>query len=112
MAQKRYDARFKRELYRLRENLFQIIYMDGFGRMHLDLPEKDVGAQRLSITLGVSQELASLMRGGVKKCIEAGHLPRLKAKLERSKQVRKVRKKKKQQDKDQCTLVFLNRRTA
>lgn len=75
-------------------DLFRIIYMDGFGRMHLDLPEKDVGAQRLSIALGVSQELASLMRGGVKKRIEEGHLPRLEAKLERSRRIRRARKKK------------------
>jgi hypothetical protein len=78
-----------------RMDLFRIIYMDGFGRMHLDLPEKDVGAQRLSVALGVSQELARLTRGNIKKHIEKGHLPRLEAKLERSKKVRAARKRKK-----------------
>jgi len=78
-----------------RMDLFRIIYMDGFGRMHLDLPEKDVGARRLSVALGVSQELARLTRGNIKKHVEGGHLPLLEAKLERSRKVRAARKRKK-----------------
>ncbi len=74
-------------------DLFRVVYMDGFGRMHLDLPEKDIGAQRLSVALGVSRELAQLTRGGVKKGIESGHLPALEAKCERSKKVRAARKR-------------------
>lgn len=74
-------------------DLFRIIYMDGFGRLHLDLPERDTGTRRLSVAFGVSQELSRLMTGSLRKKIEEGHLPRLEAKLKRSRRIRRARKR-------------------
>jgi len=76
-------------------DLQRVIYMDGFGSLHLDLPEKDEGARRLSLALRVSRQLASLTRGNLKKKLEEGLLPRLELKLERSRKVRAARRRKK-----------------
>jgi hypothetical protein len=74
-------------------DLIRIIYMDGFGGLHLDLPEKDVGAKRLSTILRVSISLAKLARGGIKKAINDGLIPKIEAKEERSKKYRAARKR-------------------